>query len=547
MPAVQASAEPKPAPPILAETPVPVQPANVVVFHARPKNRSNAPTIEVPSVLPSAATPPPPPPPEEDSSFLVEPPPEHRAQEHARRSLLLEWSRVDTDGLGSASTWGPGPSWSSQSRGAPSNGTPPNGSPPPPGSAQPSEATPTAGAADAALAEASAPGRPPVFGGAAIGPNLFPPVPPPTPAPPSSEVTLVAGPVPITSPTPQKDAEAEPAAQLALPPYPGHGAPQPEPKAKPAPAPTPAASAPKPPRREDPLPTLDFKTTPAPVPAKPAPVPAKPAPPPKKTDPADDAALAASVKPKRTGLFIGLGVVALIAVAAVVIGSRGSDAAVKPPKPPEVVQQPQVPDPKPPVVPDTNPPVVPDTKPPDAVVTPTPPAPTPTPTPTPPAPTPEPTPTPPPTVVENPVTPEPDPTPDAPDGVKTTEPEADYASLIKQARASVVSRRYMAAAGSYRKALKARPSSIEAKEGLGFSLVMGSMKESDYREAGRLLQDVVKDKDTNARAWFALGLLFQTARKNPEAIEAFTKYLAMEPSGKFASDAREALKLLGKK
>jgi CheY-like chemotaxis protein len=539
MAAVQASAEPKPAPPILAETPVPVQPANVVVFHARPKNRSNAPTVEVATVQPSAATPPPPPP-EEDSSFLVEPPPEHRAQEHARRSLLLEWSRVDTDGLGSASTWGPGPSWSSQSRGAPSNGTPPNGSPPPPpGPAQSSEAAPTAGAANAALAEAPTPGRPPVFGGAAVGPNLFPPVPPPTPAPPSSEVTLVAGPVPITSPMPQKEAEAEPAAQLALPPYPGHGAPQPEPKAKPAAAPTPAASAPKPPpRREDPLPTLDFKTTPAPVSAKPAP-------PPKKTDPADDVVLAASVKPKRTGLFIGLGVVALIAVAAVVIGSRGSDAAVKPPKPPEVVQQPQVPDPKPPVIPDTKPPVVPDTKPPDAVVTPTPPAPTPTPTP--PAPTPEPTPTPPPTVVENPVTPEPDPTPDAPDGVKTAEPEADYASLIKQARASVVSRRYMAAAGSYRKALKARPGSTEAKEGLGFSLVMGSMKESDYREAGRLLQDVVKDKDTNARAWFALGLLFQTARKNPEAIEAFTKYLAMEPSGKFASDAREALKLLGKK
>jgi cytochrome c-type biogenesis protein CcmH/NrfG len=109
----------------------------------------------------------------------------------------------------------------------------------------------------------------------------------------------------------------------------------------------------------------------------------------------------------------------------------------------------------------------------------------------------------------------------------------------------MVNGRYKAAASSYRKALKAKPSSSEAKEGLGFSLVMGSTNDSAFREAVRVLQDVVKDKDTNARAWFSLGMALQATSQNNQAVQAYKKYLALEPSGKFSADVRLALKQLG--
>ncbi len=545
-PAASAAEATPPVPPVSAPPPPGAQPANVVVFQPRPKRAPTAPTEEAPAAQPAQ-------PPEESSQFLVEPPPEHRAQEHARRSLLLDWSRVDTDGLGSASTWAPIPSWSqSRAAGAPS------ASPQPNGSSQPSEPAPSAptGSADAAAPETIAPGKPPIFGGAAVGPNPLPPVPPPAPAPPSSEVTLVSGPPPVPEPDSVDEPEPETPAQLALPPYPGHGAP--EPAAKPAPTTPPP---PKPSQREDtPLPTLDFKTTPEPTPAPPKPAP--PPPPnkneaPKKNGAAGAAAPAQADKPKRTGLFIGVGIVVLIAVAAVVIGTRGSGSSGQPSKPPERTQ-PQA----------TKPPDEPATKPPDAVVTPTP-----TPAPTPAAPDagttatrpedtgkPSETPKPPdtvkppettqPTVAETPKTPEPEDTPDTPeatppDTAKPVDPEVEYATSIKQARGAVVSAHYKAAALNYRKALKAKPGSGEAKEGLGFSLVMGSTSDSAYREAARLLQEVVKDKDANPRAWFALGMALQVTQQNNQAVQAYKKYLALEPSGKFANDVRLALKQLG--
>ncbi len=529
-PAPKSAPEPAPAPatePAASAPPPASQPANVVVFQPKPK-RPSSPAAAAPAVEPV------PPPAAEGSSFLVEPPPEDRAQEQARRSLLLDWSRVDTDGLGSASTWAPIPAWSH----ARASG----GFPQPAAPAQPPEPSPSAAPAPAAEAETpgtGAPGKPPIFGGAAVGPSPLAPVPPPTPAPPSSEVTLVAGPTPVTAPSPAAESEAEPPAQLALPPYPGHGVPEAEPKTPPMTTPVPVTVVPesKPSRskREDtPLPTLDFKTPPEP----PKPTVSKQATPAaskkngNKND-VDDAALAQAVQPKRTGLYIGLGVVALIAVAAVVIGTQGSGKE-QPTKPPEQTTGTGTPPPKPP----------------DAIVTPTPPA-----EPAKPEETPKPQDTPPstdtskPTVAGTPSTPEPD-EPDPaeetpPDTTKPVDPEEEYANSIKRARSAMVGGRYKAAASSYRKALKAKPNSSEAKEGLGFSLVMGSTNDSAFREAVRVLQDVVKDKDTNARAWFSLGMALQATSQNNQAVQAYKKYLALEPSGKFSADVRLALKQLG--
>jgi CheY-like chemotaxis protein len=549
--AAAAEASPKSSPEKAAEpasepaagTPPPgSQPANVVVFQPKPK-RPSAPTVEMPVVQPV------PPPAAEGSSFLVEPPPEHRAQEQARRSLLLDWSRVDTDGLGSAGTWAPIPAWS-HTRTSAAVAQP---------TAHAQQAEPPPNGAHAAAAEAEpegngAPGRAPIFGGAAVAPSPLVVVPPPAPAPPSSEVTLVAGPTPVTAPTPAPIAEPESETtppQLALPPYPGHGAPEPESKTPPmlTPVPVTAASEPKPSpsKREDtPLPTLDFKTPPEP----PKPTVSKPvSPPPSKKDDkkndkkndVDEAALAKAVQPKRTGLVIGVAIVALIAVAAVIIGTRGSGSTGQTTKPPEQTN------------PQTTGPETPTPKPPDAVVTPTPPgeATQPPEVATPPPDTANPPDTSKPTVAENPTPPvpdEPEPTEVTPtDTAKPVDPEVEYANSIKQARSAVVNGRYKAAASNYRRALKAKPGSSEAKEGLGFSLVMGSTNDSAFREAVRVLQDVVKDKDTNARAWFSLGMALQATSQNKQAVQAYNKYLALEPSGKFSADVKLALKQLGSK
>jgi CheY-like chemotaxis protein len=520
-----------------------VQPANVVVFQPKPRRPLSPPTEE----LPAAGQAEPLAPAAEGSSFLVEPPPEHRAQEHARRSLLLDWSRVDTDGLGSASTWAPIPSWS------PARGTQAASAPAQP--VAPSPATPPPAAAQSEASVASA--RAPIFGGAAVGPNPLPPVPPPTPAPPSEEVTLVSGPMPVTVPVDlQEPVEEEvPAQQLALPPYPGHGAPESAtpPKLTPTPAPVPsiapvAVEPPKPPKREEPqLPTLDLRAPPEPTkglpPKKPTPSPS-PAPSPKKKEESlDERALAEAVRPKRTGLYVGVGIVAIVIAAAVVALSGSGDKDPKPtPKPPDQV------------VTDTKPPETP--KPPD-IEPPKPPEPAPAPPPqaavtdggTPgiaEAPKPVETPKPPDVIAETPKPPEPEETPEpAPDPTKPVDPEAEFASSMKQARSAIVGGRYKAAASNYRKALKFKPGSQEAKEGLGFSLVMGSTSDSAYREAAKLLQDAVKDKDASARAWFALGMALQVTQQNPQAVAAYKKYLALEPSGKFSSDVRLALKQLG--
>jgi hypothetical protein len=370
--------------------------------------------------------------------------------------------------------------------------------------------------------------RAPVFGGAAVGPDPFPPVPPPTPAPPSDEVTLVSGPMPVTEPVNLDEPEA-PAQQLALPPYPGHGAPEPAPKSSPTPVPVVSEASKSPKREEKQIPTLDFRTTPEPAkPAQPKKPEAK-----KKDDGLDDRALAEAVRPKRTGLYVGVGL-AIIVVAAAVVALRGSNSSGDPkptPKPPEQIstgtkdpETPKPPEPQPATV-DAGTPKLTETAPPVEPVKP-----------------PE-TPKPPEVVVKPP---EPEETPEpAPDPAKPVDPDAEYASSIKQGKNAIVGGRYKVAAASYRKALRFRPGSADAKEGLGYSLVMGSTNDGELRQAARLLQDAVKEREGNARAWFALGTALQLTKQNPQAVQAYKKYLALDPSGPFSSDVRLALKQLG--
>ncbi|RKG63057.1 response regulator [Corallococcus sp. CA054B] len=530
----------------MAPAPVSPQPAQVIIFPPRVRPGEGGP----PSFGQEGAEPAVPPLSQEGSAFLVEPPPAHRAVDHARRSLLLDWSRVDTEGLSASSTWGPGSPWSSASR-APAA--------PSPFAAQPAQ-TPVE----------PQPSRPPIFGGAAIAPSPLAPVPPPTPAPPSSEVTLVSGTEPFHEEVPVEES-APP--QLALPPYPGHGIVPPQvapvalnvefPESTPFNA-QPAAMEPVETAAQDVPASEAYFTEPEPAaPVQPsaasAPVPethtAAPvsAPPASSastssTKPAaakpshdeDDAALIAAMKPKRTGLYIAGGLVLVAAVAAVVL-SKGSGSAETPKPDAPKVTQPTKPEdaPKPPET--TPPPAV--TPPPTKTVDAQPDAGTP------PAKTvtaPEDAGTP----VKT-ATPEPAAVPDAgavavtPPPATPTEaaqPKATYADYIKDGRTALARKSFKTALTAYRKALALDNDSIEAKTGLGISLANNSStSEAGYREAARLLQDVVKAEPKNAKAWFWLGSSLQFSGDQTRAADAYKRYLFLEPTGSSADEVRALL------
>ncbi len=519
--------EPEPLAPAQAAAPSDEdrpQLANVVVFESR-KRQANVPETDI--IAPPRSA--------EGSSFLVEPAPAHRAKELERRSLLLDWSRVDVDGIGSAGAGGWGPGWSPAPRASTTPSAP---------ASMPVAPSPAAPPAPVPVVDTSA-SRGPIFGGAAVAPNPLPPVPPPEPATPAEEVTLVSGskpavPAPTSAPAAvEKPAEtpvekpveklAEKPQQLALPPYPGHGAPassepvasKPEPK--PEPKPTPQASKPA----EEP---------------KPRPVTPRPTQP---KGPAAGVQSAQQPKQNRTGLIIG-GIAAIAMVAAVVVftQSGGSDKPAPVPEPkPAPTEQVKAPEPenKAPEAkaPETKPP---ETKP-EAPAQPEQPA-TAAQTAVPDAGTP-PKATEPPAVAENG-------TPPAGDDGKDDEPEqpaaqqlspeAQYANLTRQAKKLMTAGRYKTASFSYRKALSLKPDSAEAKAGLGISLVRS---DSSYREAVKLLEDALKDQPNNAHAWLCLGMGRQMVQQDKKAIDAYKRYLSLEPNGQYANDVRAALKSLG--
>jgi len=130
-------------------------------------------------------------------------------------------------------------------------------------------------------------------------------------------------------------------------------------------------------------------------------------------------------------------------------------------------------------------------------------------------------------------------------GTNPAAPVVDIDRYLQQAKSAMTSRRYEAAMENYRAALKFQPGSLEAKEGLGFALVLSRTDEDSNAEAVKLLQDVVEQDSLKSNAWYFLGMALQATREEEEAAEAYKKYLVLEPSGRFAADARIALGQLG--
>jgi len=211
----------------------------------------------------------------------------------------------------------------------------------------------------------------------------------------------------------------------------------------------------------------------------------------------------AATAPRHAGRWLvgGLALLAVVAVAAVVVRSRS--------EPPPV---------------------------PAAVASAEPPAPAPAPT--------EPAPT---------ATPAPGPAPALPgspqrDATAPAEPEDDdYRAAVLAAREANAGSQWELEAEEYRRALTVRPSSLEAKEGLGAAIVKSSGRAGSYLEAERLLAEVVSADGTRSRAWLVLGMARQLGARSAPAVEAYRKYLELEPQGPTSADVRAVVRELDRR
>ncbi len=130
-------------------------------------------------------------------------------------------------------------------------------------------------------------------------------------------------------------------------------------------------------------------------------------------------------------------------------------------------------------------------------------------------------------------------TPGKPDAGSAVSVSGD--TLLNDARAALVARRYRDAITLFRKVLKTQPDDVEARTGLGISLVMSDVS---YGEAVPYLKAGVKADPKNAGAWLALGIAADNLGRNADAKEAFQTFLALVPTGPQAKEVREALKLM---
>ncbi|MGQ0505433.1 MAG: TPR domain-containing protein, partial [Myxococcaceae bacterium] len=542
--------EPSPPPPIafnpspppaiepLRSPPGPTAPANVILFP--PKGPREGTALPAPFAAYE-----PPPAVETESSFLVAPPPSRRESELAKRGLLLDWGHSEGEGLDSPSTWAPAvPAWAPGSLGQPP--------------AESAEAR-----SPAPLPEPVAPAplsKPPVFGGAASEATPSPPPPARKPDPLTAARKDDGQPVRTGDPLVARAGDAAPFASLTDPPA----------------------------RKDDSLPTLvlePFDEDPS------APAPQVVLPPqldePKKPSvhhtlpeegkffngaTEEDLTAEMSLIQKRSGAG------RWIAVAAVLLAVSGAAAyyflpGEEPPAPVAVPEK--AAEPKTEVV-KTEPPLEPPKsalpepellprKP--EVAKPEAPKPEPQkvealkPEPAPelakvePAKTepakaepartdPEPAKTPAPDVKTAAVTPEPEPAKREPSGTPV-DVDGEFNKSLRAGKAAFQNQRFKSAVVAYRKAYALKPNSDEAKLGLGIALVNSDPPSSGYREAVKLLQDVVKTDTTNGRAWFALGMALQFNGQNKAAIVAYKRYLSVEPSGEFSGDARLVLREMG--
>jgi cytochrome c-type biogenesis protein CcmH/NrfG len=116
-------------------------------------------------------------------------------------------------------------------------------------------------------------------------------------------------------------------------------------------------------------------------------------------------------------------------------------------------------------------------------------------------------------------------------------PEEQYADSVRTAKRLAAAGKHKTAALSFRKALNLKQDSVEARVGLGISLVRS---DSSYREASKLLEDALKDQPNNAQGWLCLGIARQMTQQDKKAVDAYKRYLTLEPTALRQRSARDA-------
>jgi cytochrome c-type biogenesis protein CcmH/NrfG len=134
---------------------------------------------------------------------------------------------------------------------------------------------------------------------------------------------------------------------------------------------------------------------------------------------------------------------------------------------------------------------------------------------------------------------------DAPDAEEPG--EADYRAAVQAAREANAASNWDVEAEQYRRALAVHPASLEAKEGLGSAIVKSAGRAGSYLEAERLLAEVVRTDAARSRAWLVLGMARQLGARPVPAVEAYRRYLDLEPQGPMASDVRDVVRALDRR
>jgi CheY-like chemotaxis protein len=104
---------------------------------------------------------------------------------------------------------------------------------------------------------------------------------------------------------------------------------------------------------------------------------------------------------------------------------------------------------------------------------------------------------------------------------------------------------FASAAVQYRGALAVKPSSLEAKEGLGGAIVNSSASAGSYTEAATLLGEVVRADAKRPRAWLFLGAAQQFSGQYASALESYRTYLELAPNDRWAREVRDVVRVLG--
>ncbi len=130
---------------------------------------------------------------------------------------------------------------------------------------------------------------------------------------------------------------------------------------------------------------------------------------------------------------------------------------------------------------------------------------------------------------------------------KPSEPmsvQANYSKHLWLGQRAVERERFKGAAAEFRKALKIRPDSSEAKAGLGIALVRSDPPAAGYAEAMNVLEDALQAEGSNAQAWLALGMAYQFSQRDDRAVIAYKKFLELDPQGSSSSEVRAMLQQL---